>query len=116
VPTRHRWCLWRRRWCCRWIPPRRYELTSLNLPLPYIANICLKCFKDMFLLFYLDVANVDRDVTHVAMVIHVCCMCMFQMFKLFADVCCKSRSECCNGMFQTYTAYVAMVRLMLQRR
>jgi hypothetical protein len=32
--------------------------------------------------FYLDVAKVDRDVAHVAIVIHVCFMCSFQMFYL----------------------------------
>jgi hypothetical protein len=73
----------------------------------------------MFHLFHLDVIKVDQDVAHVAMVIHVCCIYMFQTFQLFADVCCKSRSEyyiCCSDMFQTYTPYVAMVRSILQRR
>jgi hypothetical protein len=32
---------------------------------------------------YIDVAKVDRDVTHVVMAIHVCSKCMFQIFHLF---------------------------------
>jgi hypothetical protein len=37
----------------------------------------------MLHVFYLDVAKVDLDVTHVAMAIYVRCNCMFQMFYLF---------------------------------
>ena len=44
-----------------------------------------------------DVAKVDQDVVHVAMAIHVCFKCMFQMFYLF----------------QTYVASVFV--LMLQK-
>jgi hypothetical protein len=33
--------------------------------------------------FHVDVAKVDRDVAYVAMVIHVCCKRLFQMFHLF---------------------------------
>jgi hypothetical protein len=32
---------------------------------------------------------VDGDVVHVAIVVHVCCKCRFQMFHLFSDVCYK---------------------------
>jgi hypothetical protein len=39
-------------------------------------------------MFYIDVAEVDWDVTHVVMAIHVCFKCMFQMFSV-PDVCCK---------------------------
>jgi hypothetical protein len=62
--------------------------------------------------FYIDVAKVDRDVAHVAMVIHVCFKCMFQMFYLFqmyvASIlfrCCKSRPGCCIYMqvFQVFS-------------
>ena len=31
----------------------------------------------------MDVANVDPDVAHVAMAIHVCCKRLFEMFYLF---------------------------------
>jgi hypothetical protein len=37
----------------------------------------------MLQVFRLDVAKVDRDVAYVAMAIHVCFKCMFQMFHLF---------------------------------
>ena len=57
-------------------------------------------------MLYIDVANVDRDVVHVVMAIHICFKCMFQMFHLFqtnvASVlsrCCKSISGCCICCF-----------------
>jgi hypothetical protein len=34
-------------------------------------------------MFYTDVAKVDRDVAHVAMVVHVCCNLLFSIFHLF---------------------------------
>jgi hypothetical protein len=37
----------------------------------------------MFKVFHVDVAKVDRDVTHVAMVVHICCRLMFSMFICF---------------------------------
>jgi hypothetical protein len=37
----------------------------------------------VFQMFRMDVAKVDRDVAHVAMVVHIYCKCMFQMFNLF---------------------------------
>jgi hypothetical protein len=44
------------------------------------------CFIQMLHMFHLDVVKIDLDV---AIVIHVCCKCMFQMFQLFLEVCCK---------------------------
>jgi hypothetical protein len=41
------------------------------------------CFRDMLQLFYIDIAKIDQDVAHVAMAIHICFNCMFQMFHLF---------------------------------
>jgi hypothetical protein len=41
--------------------------------------------------FQMDVAKVDRDVPYVAMVVNVCCKCLFPMFH-----------QC----FQTYVASV----------
>jgi hypothetical protein len=38
--------------------------------------------------FRIGVAKVDQDVAHVAMAIHVCLRCMFQMFQLY-QTCCK---------------------------
>jgi hypothetical protein len=43
----------------------------------------------MLQVFYMDIAKVDKDVAYVAMAIYVCFKCMFQMFHLFSDVCCK---------------------------
>jgi hypothetical protein len=40
--------------------------------------------------FHMDVAKIDQDVAHIAMVVHVCYKRPFQMFYLpFSDVCCK---------------------------
>jgi hypothetical protein len=37
----------------------------------------------MLQVFHVYVAKVDRDVAYVAMVMHVCCKRLFQMFQLF---------------------------------
>jgi hypothetical protein len=37
----------------------------------------------MLQVFHVDVVKVNRDVTYAAMVIHVCCKRLFQMFQLF---------------------------------
>jgi hypothetical protein len=34
-------------------------------------------------MFHTDVAKVDRDVAHIAMVVHVCCKHLFSIFHLF---------------------------------
>ena len=62
-------------------------------------------------MFYIVVAKVDRDVAkldrnaaHIAIAIHICFKCMFQMFHLFMNVTsvlsayCKSISGCCIYM------------------
>jgi hypothetical protein len=54
----------------------------------------------MLHVFYLDVAKVDRHVAHVAMIIHVRCKCMLQMFQLFLDVCCKCMFSKCYSCFR----------------
>ena len=59
---------------------------------PHVASMCFKCFicfRSILQVFHTDVAKVDRDVTYVAMVVHVCCKCIFQMFYLFSNVCYK---------------------------
>jgi hypothetical protein len=55
--------------------------------------------------FYIGVAKIDQDVAYVAMSIHVCFKCMFQLFHLFqtyvvsvSSGCCKSRFACCIYM------------------
>jgi hypothetical protein len=37
----------------------------------------------MLQVFLIDVAKVDQDAAYVAMVVHVCCKCLFSMFHLF---------------------------------
>jgi hypothetical protein len=37
----------------------------------------------MLQVFYTDIAKVDRDVAHVAMIVHVCCKLLFLIFHLF---------------------------------
>jgi hypothetical protein len=74
----------------------------------HVANVSFKyfrCFRGTLQVFHVDVAKVDRDVTHVAMAIHICVKFMFLMFHLFqlyvasvSSVCCKSRYECCIYM------------------
>ena len=47
-------------------------------------------FYSMLQLFQMNVAKVDHDVAYVAMIVHVCCKCLFPMFHLFfLDACCK---------------------------
>jgi hypothetical protein len=52
--------------------------------------------------FYIDVAQVDWDVAHVAMTIHVCFKCMFQMYHLFQTYVVSVLSECCKSISGCY--------------
>ena len=50
----------------------------------HVARACFnyfKCFRGM--LQVMDVAKIDRDVAHVAIVVHVCCKRLFQCFICF---------------------------------
>jgi hypothetical protein len=92
----------------------------LRLPLPYVANVCFRCFscfKGMLQLFLIDVAKVDWR----------CCICckyfrdMLQVFlqkfylfqtyvasvliRMFAYV----SHICCNNMFYRFQTYVTSV-------
>jgi hypothetical protein len=56
----------------------------------HVATMCFKRFRGMLQVFRIgvakvdrDVAKVDRDVAHVAMAMHICFECMFQMFHLY---------------------------------
>ena len=78
-------------------PPAPTPMAGIDrprLPLPYVANVCFKCFsylKSMLELFLIDVAKVDRDMLH-----------MLQVFqKHVANVCSK-----CFIYFQTYVAII----------
>jgi hypothetical protein len=44
---------------------------------------CFSCFRCIFQLFHTDVANVDRDFSYVAIVVHVCCKSLSPIFHLF---------------------------------
>jgi hypothetical protein len=86
----------------------------------HVAGIyfkCFICFRGMLQVFHMDVSKVYRDVAHVAMIVHVCCKRLFQMFHLFfqrnvASVsyeyfksisgCCT----CCNGCTRMLQASV----------
>jgi hypothetical protein len=74
--------------------------------------------------FCIGVGKVDRDVALVAMAIHVCFKCMFQMFHLFqmyvasvSSRCCKSRSGCCIYMhvagvcFKCFRCFICMLQV-----
>jgi hypothetical protein len=53
----------------------------------HVAIVYFKCFKSfigMLQVLYIDVANIDRDVAHVIMAIHVC-------FNVSS-----TSDECCN--------------------
>ena len=52
----------------------------------YVSSVS-DVFIWMLHAFHLDVAKVDRDVAHVAVVVHVCCKYLFQMFQLFSPGC-----------------------------
>ena len=56
----------------------------------YVASVCFKCFiyfKRMLQVYYLDVAYVAVD-------IHLCCKCIFQMFHLFQTYVAASALYC----------------------
>ena len=67
----------------------------------------------MLQVFHVDVVKVDRNVAYVAMAIHICCKCLFQMFHLFfirmlqmfyLDVAYVALAIhiCCKRMFQMF--------------
>jgi len=79
-------------------PPRRRA--SIRPSEAHIVRVCFKCFTSfiwMLQVFHLDVtkvdlnvAKVDRNVALVAVAIHICFKCMFQMFHLvFQTYVCK---------------------------
>jgi hypothetical protein len=40
-------------------------------------------------MLHIYIVKIDRGVAHIAMVIHLCCKLLFQMFHLFFQTCCK---------------------------
>jgi hypothetical protein len=52
--------------------------------------------------FNIGVAKIDRDVAHVAMAIHVCYKCMFQLFYLFQMYIAIILLGCCVDLDVSY--------------
>ena len=77
---------------CRW--QRRPHRDMMHVASVHFK--CFRCFRSMLQVFHTDVAKVDRDVTYVAMVVHVCCKHLSLMFHL---------------CFQTYVASVFILML-----
>jgi hypothetical protein len=85
----------------RTMPAPTLMVESPGLGLPHVASVCFKyfkCFVGMFQVFHADIVKVDRDVAYVAMIVHICCKCMFfqtYIASVFIDVayvshiCCK---------------------------
>jgi hypothetical protein len=56
---------------------------------PHVASVyfkCFKCFRGMLQVFYIDVAKVDQDVVHVAMVFSSVCPTCFICFRHLLQV------------------------------
>ena len=56
--------------------------------------------------FHMNVAKIDHDVAHVAMVVNVCCKCPFQRFHLIFQTYVASVLIWMLHMFHTYVARV----------
>jgi hypothetical protein len=59
----------------------------------------------MLQVFHVHIAKIDRDVAYVAMVIHICGKCLFQIFQLFQTDVARVLSGCCI-CYHTYVASV----------
>jgi hypothetical protein len=65
-----------------------------NLPLPYVAYICFKCFRYILLLFHMDISKVYLEMLHMLQlfqrhVSNVYFKCFIGMFQqCFPDACC----------------------------
>jgi hypothetical protein len=72
----------------------------------------------MLQVFHVNVVKVNRNVTYVAMAIHICCKCLFQMFQQFQMDVVHVLSGCCiyfTVMLQVFHPDVAYVFMhMLQ--
>jgi hypothetical protein len=67
----------------------------------------------MLQVFHMDVVKVDRDVSYIAMVVHLCCKRMFEMFHLFSkrtlQVCLYGCCICFMHTLQVFYLDVAYV-------
>ena len=59
----------------------------------------------MLQVFHMDVAKIDRDVVHVAIVVQLCCKRPFQMFHLLFQTYVPSVLIWMLYMFHTYVAH-----------
>ena len=81
-----------------------------------VASVCVRVFQ-MFQSYVasvsMDVAKVDREVSYVAMAVHVCCKRLFQMFHLFfkrmLQLCLSGCYICFTHMLQVFYLDVAYV-------
>ena len=59
----------------------------------------------------MDAAKVDQDVVYVAMVVHLCCICLFLMFHLFfSDLCCKC--VCFDIAYVSHVCYKCFIWML----
>ena len=70
--------------------------------LPMYVSIIAVISEGMLQIFCIDVLKVDQDITYVAMAIHVCCKCIFQMFYLIFHMYVTSVFILMLRMFHTY--------------
>jgi hypothetical protein len=66
--------------------PKQQGDVALKLHVASIYFKCFKCFRGMLQIFYIDVAKVDRDVAHVAMVFSSVCPKCFICFRHMLQV------------------------------
>jgi hypothetical protein len=64
----------------------------------------------MLQVFYIDVANIDRDVAHFAMSIHVSFTRTFQMFHMFQTYVVSVSFGCCKNRFR-YHIYMQVFQV-----
>jgi hypothetical protein len=95
---------------CRRSPPAptpRPKSTGPS-PLPYVVNVCFKCFRyfrGMLQVFHIDVTKVDRGVVYVASVLEACCKRLFKIFHLLQTYV----ANVLNWMLHMFCTYVARV-------
>jgi hypothetical protein len=71
-------------------PPAPIPTARIGRPdLPHVTSTCFRCFICMLQVFHTDVVKLDQDVVYVAMVVHVCCKCLFPIFLLIFHLGCK---------------------------
>ena len=64
-------------------------------------------------MFHMDIAIIDRDIAHVAMVVHVCCKRPFQIFfRCTLQVCSFICCICFTRMLQEYVRNILAVSVL----